>query len=909
MTARTKYTTAFFAFSLLASTSITPAQAAVHTAETNWAINKVVSASSGSYCTMAQRYDDDTVVTVARNQSGEYSLAFDFIKPYFPGAKPTTVSVQPGGATSQSFEVIPQSDKIVVIGIGSNDSFINAMKGATKLDFQVSGQTHTFNTQKFASAAEELKTCAASMQAPASSPLAPQQVAQAAPPVQKTAPVSLQAAAVEPAASASVSQANDLPVPTGTIVAAMVSQPAASSAPVPAAIPAPAQAGKTTAALEAENALLKQALAQARQDLERAQTTSNASAASTAELNKAKADLAAAAASNQSLQAQLATVNQSVTQLQAQTAQASTVAEQMAALQKQNADMKTQLEASNRNLAQLQTQSAQTPALTSQIATLQKQNADMKAQLDTSNSTVAQLQTKSAQAEGAASQMAALQKQASDMKSQLDAANQTVAQLQTKAVQTASSADQLAVLQKQNTDMKAQLDAATQNVAQLQSRLAAAPIAVDNSKEISQLQNQVAGLKQQLSSAQSQPPATASASDLNDLRSQLQTARNENQGLKQQMEQLQSGVDQKLSAASANNWDLEQATKRYQESQREIRRLGALVQSQQKEFKKEKDAVEAQLFDPAITEQAQQAKLDALQSRIAELESGQAAGMTPAAGADLSEGSKAPSTEPVVQAASVTPVQAMDTSSTDKATIAELQLQLQQERAARARAVQMEPVQAQPTLRQQIKQAQAEQIANVAPAAGVETPEASAKPALVPGGAFEKTTKVPMPTRAVVAPVAQVSFQSAEDFNRILKQAGLNLNGNVETMPSTTTADYRAYRWKTENLFGSVEQRAMKGGNNFDTAVQQYLDRAESRCNGDFAAIPADVSVAADKSKAFEIACMGGKVNSTASVLFTYGNDVMMTIAHEGKSDAMDTAMEARDRVAGQLGSLKTASR
>ena len=153
---------------------------------------------------------------------------------------------------------------------------------------------------------------------------------------------------------------------------------------------------------------------------------------------------------------------------------------------------------------------------------------------------------------------------------------------------------------------------------------------------------------------------------------------------------------------------------------------------------------------------------------------------------------------------------------------------------------------------------------------------------------------------AASAPADGTRFQSSQDFASILQDAGVTIRGSVQPVQKVSTATYKAFSWQTDSLYGSAEQRPMAAQTAFEPAVQQYIDRAKSRCKGDFAAVPAEIhgSVPAE---GYEIACVSGQTGSSASVLFTYKDGVMTTVAHEGRAEAMDIAMDARDRVAARI--------
>ncbi len=973
MTARSTTALSFLTFGLLATTSfIQPSAAAVTEAQTGWAINRVASAASGSYCTMAQKYSDNSVVTLAKNQAGEYSLAFDFMKPVFT-AKTSTVSLRPAGGSAQTFEIAPQSDKVAVVGLGKSESFISALKNSNKLDLETNGQTYTFNTKKFGEASAELSTCLASMK-----PAAPKEETAArtvSAPVEKMA-------ATDPN--------------TGRI-----------------------------ADLQTENAQLRDALVETRKNYENSTANSPALNAELqekvqllqSENSQLKSSKVAAAP------VAVATNNEDISKLKAE----------LAAAQKQNESLQEQASQIMR-----QNQGGNNAA-SQQIAELTRANNELKAQLQAKAPVTQRVdQTALKENESLKQQTAQLQKQNADL----------VAQLQAKpaGAPVTQRVDQTAI--RENEALK-------QQIAQLQQQSKSMPaVSPDDLKKISELQNENNALKQQLASAQqARVPANDSS-----IAKQLQVAQAENNALKKQLDEVQADSEKGLMKQAGNNWDLEQATRRYQESQREIRRLGSLLEKQQTEFKQKNAETEAMLFDPALTDKAQQAKLDELNAKIAQLEQQKPAPQDQAKIAQLEEqvkagqaaqaqvselqkqlaaaqGSQGQIAELQKQLAAaqssqvkvaelqsqlqgaqnsqaqvaelqkqLTAAQASQAQVADlqkqltaaqasQAQVAQLQQQLQSAQAAQAQVAQLQQQsqasQAQVAQLQQAAQASQAQVAQLqqqaqagavaqqqvaqlqqqAQAAAVaqqqvaqlqqqvqasalaqqrvaqlehELQNARAVQAIAPaaGGPVQAAIPVALPVPqpsvaqaasnamaakvtpvvadslapkpaagATITPALNIQFQSPDDFARMLQDVGINVRGGVQPVTGASTETYKAYRWKTDSLFGSAEQRAMKKGASFDKAVEDYLSRAEKRCGGDFAAIPADISSPLERAQAYEIACIGGKINTSASVLFTYGNDVMTTVAHEGKSDSMDLAMEARDRLAQKIGTVRTASR
>ena len=137
----------------------TPSRAATDLqANTSWAISRVASAAQGSYCTMAQKFGNGTVFTIANNAKGEYSLAFDFQSPKFKAGEPMAVSLKAGSGATQSFEVSPQTAEAFVIGLGTDKSLIDDAKKNGKIQLDVAGESYAFNTAKFSEAQTELAT-------------------------------------------------------------------------------------------------------------------------------------------------------------------------------------------------------------------------------------------------------------------------------------------------------------------------------------------------------------------------------------------------------------------------------------------------------------------------------------------------------------------------------------------------------------------------------------------------------------------------------------------------------------------------------------------------------------------------------------------------------------------------------
>ncbi|MCC7305539.1 MAG: hypothetical protein IT558_04675 [Alphaproteobacteria bacterium] len=80
---------------------------------------------------------------------------------------------------------------------------------------------------------------------------------------------------------------------------------------------------------------------------------------------------------------------------------------------------------------------------------------------------------------------------------------------------------------------------------------------------------------------------------------------------------VQAGEQERLSISSSD-WNLERATMRYNEAERQIKRLGQQLQQERAQCSVDKQDLEGQLFDPQVTSQEQLAKLADLQQKLDE---------------------------------------------------------------------------------------------------------------------------------------------------------------------------------------------------------------------------------------------------------------------------------------------------
>jgi|GEM_PF-7013065 len=102
------------------------------------------------------------------------------------------------------------------------------------------------------------------------------------------------------------------------------------------------------------------------------------------------------------------------------------------------------------------------------------------------------------------------------------------------------------------------------------------------------------------------------------VQSELDHVTQEKQGLRDQVIALQNEKDVTLVNISGDDWDLEQATRRFNEAERQLTGLGRKLDEAQRQCTLEKRSLEYKLFDPAHAGPARTAKLVDLENKLAQ---------------------------------------------------------------------------------------------------------------------------------------------------------------------------------------------------------------------------------------------------------------------------------------------------
>lgn len=878
---------------LLGCTALSlPLNAEAAVAKTSWAVSRVASSSLGSYCTMAQKYSDDTVLTLAQNVKGEYSLALDFKDNKFTEGKKQSVSIAIDGGKARSFDTVPQTEKTAVIGIGKDTDFIQKISGAGKLTVKVGSDTSDFGLSEFKAGQSEMGVCIDALQKPAE-PLEKTVTTSPKPVIHKNE-IAMKTAVVSDSNEPSVEGLlAAMPKPSADITPLQEQEEIIPVTPVKSKIADSSEKAASlqleVVSLREENAKLSRSLAEQRKAFEERQSNTDGAA-----LNELKEKLEAAKAENKTLNDQLAQMSAKPVSTKDNT-ETLKLTESVKALQQENQTLKNQIQiyASAKDsksvnadaLAKLQAENADLKQVIASLKSAPKEATVASASDDEVNKLRADNRKLNSELDLVKTEKATLQTQAANLQKDLEnkqlkmsGGSWDLEQATRRYQESQREIVRLGALL-QTQDVKCANEKKDIEYMLFDPAIATkAQISMLNSLEdqIREKDEKVKAAEAQLASAKPQPSPDQDAK-IAELQKTIALAQTELAEKKQQLADAQTQI-QKAQASqtdlaskdkdmAALKADLAQKAQQLADAQSKVQ----AAQTVQQDLAGKTQTLASLQSDLALKTQQlseAQAKLMAASQKDAELAS-------------------------VKTLLSQTQAQlAMEQANAQKIDV-KAQAQQSAEQAASIAALQLQVQQANQTiiqLQNQISSANQAALRSASTAASL----AAVAPAAAP---------MVQPVNYAPAPVASAAhFKSIEEFSSLLKNAGISVSGALQQIKGGDPATYRAYSWKTDSLYGSAEMRKVSNAGQFDADVNQYLSRAKARCKGEFAAVPSPVKASGmAQSKAYEIACVSDKSSSSASVLFTYGDQITTIVAHEGRAEAMDLAIDARDKISSKI--------
>ncbi len=126
-----------------------------------WNISKIDRAAQGknSYCTLSRKYDSGVILSLGRSQTEEYSVAIDFQKPTFEKDKAVEINLQPGPGQIRAYNMMPASDKALVVRLGWDTGFFDALNQSQQMKVKVGDQKYAFALPEIAKGQANLEDC------------------------------------------------------------------------------------------------------------------------------------------------------------------------------------------------------------------------------------------------------------------------------------------------------------------------------------------------------------------------------------------------------------------------------------------------------------------------------------------------------------------------------------------------------------------------------------------------------------------------------------------------------------------------------------------------------------------------------------------------------------------------------
>lgn len=374
---------------------------------------------------------------------------------------------------------------------------------------------------------------------------------------------------------------------------------------------------------------------------------------------------------------------------------------------------------------------------------------------------------------------------------------------------------------------------------------------------------------------------------ISELEVKLAAAQSDNVKAAKELEDLRRQKEDGRLSMVAGDPSLEGITGRYNEAEREIRRLGQQVEKEKQACSMQKAEIEKMLFDPVLTEAKQIEKLRSLEAELKEARSGKI-GPSDAEAALQSENAKLKeqiislkSQQDAAQKMAQIPTAAGGgLQAAAPAVVASAAPRIEPQpwpRAPQQKPVAQAPAPT-PATDESVELAMAATLNDIQPSVGV----AAAAPV------YPAPTPTPAPAaKPVVKPQAASYGQS--EVGTLLQRAG------VSSRPQAGSAG--TYSWNEGSVKGiaSVQNGA---GRNFDASVNDYIAKQKSACRGDFASMPSPSQGGGKKMALYEVACVGASQSTSSSLVFFEDKGQFVAISNQTDAANMDAAMDSRDKIA-----------
>lgn len=519
-----------------------------------WALTKVDRSAQGgnSYCTLSRKYDDNIVLSLGRNQTEEYSLAIDFQKQTFDKDKSLKINLQPGPGQIRAYDMMPTSDKALVIRLGWDTGFFDALNSSQQMKVKIADKSYAFAMPEVAKGQGELQDCMEGLKAAAKGG--------------ETAPQTKDVLAAGAGGSKDFDAGK---VDTGKIVVA--------------------SADAKAQVAEQEKSILKNFADSITAQEPVARGDDEAPKRKNFNASKQKEKAAPAAAPEPEIAAAKTEAPLPPPMVKPESAPA---AELVKRPEPSKPMTLAEMDAPKPFTTPAPVIVAPEPAL-AKIAPAAAAGGDT-ARMDE----IASLQKRLDQL--TAENAALKQKSAANAAPSPEISKQ----VETLTAEKKTLQDKIASLEAENAQK-----AKPEDVAKVEAR--AKELEIKNTQLEESLRNAQVRIGETAINTESK-----ALRQIADLEVKLEAAKTDNANLAKQMESLKVQQEDGRLSAVAGDWNLEQATKRFNEAEREIKRLGLQLEQERMSCNREKAEIEQMLFDPAVADQKQVERLSALESEL-----------------------------------------------------------------------------------------------------------------------------------------------------------------------------------------------------------------------------------------------------------------------------------------------------
>lgn len=135
--------------------------------QSGWAVKRINDGSPDAYCALARRFKQNMIMTLARNDNNESSLALDFADAGFDTARTYPITLDPGAGAQRSYNIKPSSARAFVVRVGNDQKFLSSMNKTGYLRVELDGESYHFNLADIDEGQSQLDACLATAITPA----------------------------------------------------------------------------------------------------------------------------------------------------------------------------------------------------------------------------------------------------------------------------------------------------------------------------------------------------------------------------------------------------------------------------------------------------------------------------------------------------------------------------------------------------------------------------------------------------------------------------------------------------------------------------------------------------------------------------------------------------------------------